>query len=39
MFKLLEIGDPEWVGRVLGLGPDRRDLHLDARMFASCVKK
>ena len=35
MFKLLEIGDPEWVGRIIGLGPNRRDLHQDQRFLAS----
>jgi len=34
MFKLLEIGDPEWVGRVIGLGSNRRDLHQDQRFLA-----
>lgn len=34
MFKLLELGDPEWVGRIMGLGPVKRDLHLDQRMLA-----
>lgn len=37
MFKVLEIGDPEWVGRVVGLGSSRRDLHFDQRMLAPFV--
>ncbi len=37
MFKLLEIGDPEWVGRVMALGPNRRDIHFDARMLVPYV--
>lgn len=37
MFKLLELGDPQWVAATMGLGPARRDLHLDQRMLASYV--
>src|SRR6266436_2474116 len=37
MFKMLELGDPEWVARVMGLGPNRRDLHQDQRMLAPYV--
>lgn len=33
-FKVLKIGDQEWVARVMGLGSNRRDIHLDQRMLA-----
>src|SRR6266853_536422 len=37
MFKMLSIGDPEWVAMVVGLGSNRRDLHQDQRMLAPYV--
>lgn len=37
MFKLLKIGDAQWVSTVMSLGKDRRDIHLDQRMLASYV--
>ena len=37
MFKLLEIGNAEWPASVMGLGPNRRDLHFDQRMAAPYV--
>lgn len=36
-FKVLLPGDPEWVARLMGLGPHRRDIHLDARMLAPYI--
>ena len=37
MFKIVSIGDAEWVGRVMGLPRDRRDIHMDQRMLAPYV--
>ena len=37
MFKVLNIGDSEWVSRVMGLGISKRDIHFDARMLAPYV--
>jgi len=37
MFRMLNIGDTEWVSSVMGLGPNRRDLHFDQRMCASYI--
>lgn len=36
-YKLLDIGDPQWVAAVMGLGPARRDLHQDQRLLAPYV--
>jgi hypothetical protein len=38
MFKVLKLGDPEWVREVMTLPPDRRDVHMDQRMLAPYVK-
>jgi hypothetical protein len=34
MFRILTLGDPEWVARIAALPIDRRDIHLDQRMLA-----
>src|SRR5882672_3353704 len=37
MFKLLRVGDTQWVTAVMALAPNRRDIHYDARMAAPYV--
>jgi len=34
---MLEIGDPKWPAAALGLGPERRDLHMDQRILAPYI--
>lgn len=36
-FKVLEIGDPEWIVAIASLPIERRDVHLDQRMLAPYV--
>lgn len=38
MFKVLDIGDPEWDSLLMTFPPDRRDVHMDWRMLAPYVK-
>lgn len=37
MFRMLTVGDAEWVASLMGLGANKRDIHWDQRMLAPYV--